>query len=394
MAVEPRTLALRKSLGRAIRRGHPWIYRDALRAPPELPDGTVVRVDASDGRPLAWGYYDARSPIAVRVLAPTRARAAPDLEAMVAERFRAALARRLAAVDRATTNAFRWVHGEADGLPGLHVDLYDDVAAVRADGAGARAFYRDLPRRLRAAAPFPLTAVVERAPRGGRREAGGDAPPRGEKVVLENRLRFAVDLAHGQKGGLFLDQRENRAFVGARAAGKSLLNLFGYTGGFSVYAAAAGARSTDTVDRARPAIAAARRNFALNGLATEAAGFHAEDAFAFLARAATAGRHWDLVVSDPPSFAPSRRALPAGLRAYTRLHAACARVVAPGGALFAASCSSHVALPAFIESVQAGARAAGRRAAIETVRGAGFDHPVMAAFPEGDYLKLAVARIE
>jgi 23S rRNA (cytosine1962-C5)-methyltransferase len=214
--------------------------------------------------------------------------------------------------------------------------------------------------------------------------------PEGEIEVRENGLKFGVDLAHGQKGGLFLDQRDNRALVRTLADGRRVLNLFGYTGGFSVYAAAGGARETVTVDVAAPAIAAARRNFARNDLPLERARFVAGDAFAFLEGAAAAGERFDLVVSDPPSFAPSRQARPAGLRAYRRLHRLAAAVTAPGGLLCAASCSSHVDRSSFLETIRDGARDAGRRFSLREMRGAAADHPVTLQFPEGDYLKLAI----
>ena len=216
-----------------------------------------------------------------------------------------------------------------------------------------------------------------------------------ELEVRENGLRFVVDLAHGQKGGLFLDQRENRAEVGARARGRRVLNLFGYTGGFSLYAAAGGAVRTDTVDLARPAVAAARQNFERNGFSVDAAvaGFHAADAFEFLARTAANGERFELVISDPPSFAKNRAGLAAALGAYRRLHQLAATVVSPGGLLFAASCSSQVGRKDFLDSVEAGARAAGRRFELEAMRGAGFDHPVIPAFPEGEYLKLAIGTV-
>src|SRR5262249_49723166 len=160
-------------------------------------------------------------------------------------------------------NAFRWVHGEADRLPGIHVDLYDDVAVVRYDGEGAPAFYGDLGARFAAAAkPLELRAVMDR--QSGARLAGRGAPAR--LAAREDGLTFEVSPGVGGKGGLFLDQRENREEVERRASGRSVLNLFGYTGAFALYAARGGAASTDTVDTARPAIAAARRNFERNGL--------------------------------------------------------------------------------------------------------------------------------
>jgi 23S rRNA (cytosine1962-C5)-methyltransferase len=393
-------VTLRKRLARAIKGGHPWIYRDALAGAPRLADGALVLVASGDARPLARGFWDARSPIAVRILSGTDDR---DVGDEVDRRIADALARRLGAIDRKETNAFRWIHGEADALPGLHVDVYGRALSLRYDGGGARAFYRDLPGRLRAAArtaSVPIDAIVERRPRG---ESGGDERalevfgtlPEGEIEIRENGLLFGADLRRGQKGGLFLDQRDNRARVRTLARGRRVLNLFGYTGGFSIYAAAGGARETTTVDVAAPAIAAAKRNFERNRLSTDGveARFAAEDAFAFLTRAAAAGERFELVISDPPSFAPSRRALPTGLRAYRRLHRLCAAVTAPGGILCAASCSSHVGQKAFVATVHEGAREAGRRAQIAAIHGAALDHPVVSQFPEGDYLKFAVVNL-
>jgi 23S rRNA (cytosine1962-C5)-methyltransferase len=389
MKLRPPTVTLQKDLARSLRQGHPWIYRDALRAPAGIADGALVAVQTKDGRPLVWGFWDATSPIAVRVLDGGRI---DDGDALVRARLETALARRLERLDRTLTNTFRWVHGEGDRLPGIHVDLYDDVATVRHDGDGARAFYARLPALLlEAGRGIGLCHVVDRAQRGAARDEGAEPA---EREVRENGVRFVVDLARGQKGGLFLDQRENRAEVGKRARGKTVLNLFGYTGGFSLYAAVGGATRTDTVDAAAPALAAARRNFERNGLDLRAAGFHVGDAFAFLEEARRRKQRWDIVISDPPSFAPSKRALVAARGAYRRLHALAAAVVAPGGLFCPASCSSHFDREEFLASVSDGVARAGRRWKLEELRRAGFDHPVLPIFPEGDYLKFAIGRMD
>lgn len=393
-------VTLHKELARSIRQGHPWIYRDAVSGP-DLPDGALVQVRSKTGDALAWGFWDARSAIAVRVLGlglppagkdphEPHARSGLPPGDLIEQRSGNALAMRLGRLDRTRTNAFRWVHGEADRLPGIHVDLYDDVAVVRYDGDGARAFYAAggglEPRLMAAAAPskVPLARVLDRDRRGDH----------GDLRVRENGLVFGVALGRGGKGGLFLDQRDNRAAVGAISRGMSVLNLFGYTGAFSVYAAAGGALRTDTVDVAAPAIQAARENFALNGLDATTSGFHAADAFEFLTEAAAAGRRWDVVISDPPSFAPNHRALPAARNAYRKLHRMAATVVAPGGLFCPASCSSHFAREDFVTSIETGVREAGRRMRLDSLTGAAFDHPVLPAFPEGDYLKFAMVRMD
>ncbi len=343
------------------------------------------------GREVAFGYWDARGPIAVRVLdlVPIE-----DRVALVRRRLKAALAMRRARLDLTATNAFRWVHGEADRLPGIHVDLYADVASVRYDGEGSRAFYADLPGLLfecaaecaaEGAETFQVRKTIDRDARA----------QHGEEIeILEHGVRFIVDVGRGQKGGLFLDQRDNRLAVAARSKGKSVLNLFGYTGGFSIHAASAGATRTDTVDIARPAVAAARRNFERNGLALDCAGLHASDAFAFLEEAVAEKKTWDIVISDPPSFAPSKNSVPSARRSYLRLHRLAAQAVKPGGLLCAASCSSHVPRDEFLALVKTGVHQAGRRFVLEAYTGAGLDHPTLPVFPEGDYLKCAFGKVQ
>lgn len=379
----------------------PWIFREALGASPDAVDGTLVLVVGKDGRPLGRGFYGRTGPIAVRMLTTDRN---DDVPALVRARLEAALTDRAPIIASGETTAFRWVHGEGDRLPGLHVDVYGPYASVLFDGAAARGFYLglglvDVMRELGSA--LALLALLERA----RRESGGaepgrvlfGEPPTGEIEVLEHGLAFGVDLLQGQKGGLFLDQRDNRARVRELARGRRVLNLFGYTGGFSLHAAAGGAAHTTTVDISAPAIEAARRNFSRNagrlGVAATDATLVAADAFEFLSQARAEGLRWDLVISDPPSFAPSEKARPAALAAYRRLHALAAAVVAPGGVLCAASCSSHVTEADFIANVRDGVRDAGRVYELREVHGSASDHPVRPEFPEGRYLKFAVGTL-
>jgi 23S rRNA (cytosine1962-C5)-methyltransferase len=374
-------VTLAKDLSRSVRRGHPWLYRQALRPSAPIAEGALVDVLDGRGRKLATGFWDATGPIAVRVLSTEPLE---DAAALVRSRLHAALAVRLAAFDLERTNAFRLVHGEGDRLPGVHVDVYGAFASVRFDGLGARAFYGALWSSLLELPGLPIETVVDR-------ERRAQSIP---TEVRENGLLFDVDLGSGQKGGLFLDQRENREEVERRAKGRRVLNLFGYTGAFSLYAARGGARSTDTVDQAKPAIAAARRNFEKNGFDLEKAGFFAADAFTFLEAAAREGRRWDLVISDPPSFAKSKSSLPSARDAYRRLHRLAASVVEKGGVFCPASCSSHVTREDFVRLVEDGVRAAGRRFRLEELRGAGIDHPSLPGFSEGDYLKLAFGVID
>lgn len=380
----------RRDVARRLRRGHPWVWADSLRElPAGLAAGAVVDVVDGAGRFVGRGLYEPGSPIAVRIFARDPAEAVDAT--LVRRRVAEAAARRDAVVDRSQTDCYRLVHGEADELPGVVVDRYADVAVARFDGAAA-ATLREAVTGAVLALPG-LGRFVERDDRRSTSPAG--AAPRGSLTVRvrENGLAFEVDVVQGQKTGLFLDQRDNRALVRSHTAGRRLLNLFAYTGGFTVAAAAGGCRSSLSVDLAAPAIAAARRNLALNGFGGARHELKAADVFDVLRDERGQGRRWDLIVVDPPSFAPRRAALEAALASYRRLNAAVLRLAEPGALVLSCSCSSHVSRRAFLEVLDAAAREARVPVARREVRGAGPDHPVTRSFPEGDYLKAVLLEV-
>jgi 23S rRNA (cytosine1962-C5)-methyltransferase len=391
-------VVLAKDLRQRIQEGHPWIYDRALaRQSLRLTPGAVVRI-AHGSHPLAAGFVDPGSPIAVRVLSLDPDDALDD--AWAATRAEQAARWRLTDPRLASLDALRVIHGENDSMPGLVIDVYRDTGVVVLDGPAAAAFW--LPRidavllgLTRAGLTIsrlwarPLPRAAEGAETPGR-ILRGDAPPT-PILIDEHGARFEVDVRAGQKTGFFLDQRHNRQLVREIGAGAEVLNLFSYTGGFSVHAALGGARRVTSVDVARPAIEAAQRNFGHSALRAADHAFVVEDAFAFLERAGARGTRWDMVIVDPPSFAPSERARPGALRAYTRLNQLALAVVAPGGWLVSASCSSHITgadLTSVLATAAAGAR---RQTRIVDTRGADRDHPVLPAFPEGNYLKALFA---
>jgi 23S rRNA (cytosine1962-C5)-methyltransferase len=391
----PKSMArvrLKKELERSLRAGHPWLYADALEPVRGVPTGSSVDVVGRDGKFLARGLYDARSPIAVRV-ATLDAEEALDAR-FVHARVASALRARRGAIDARETDAFRWLNGEGDFLPGVVIDVYASVAIVRLDGEAVRAWRGwvvDAVREL--GAGLGITHVYERS-RGGRGEPlFGGAPPVPVEI-RERGVRFAVDVLAGQKTGFFLDQRDNRHAIRPYAAGQEVANLFGYTGGFSVNAALAGAARVVTVDSASGAIEGARLNFTLNGLDPARHELACEDAFAWLERARAGGRRFGLVVTDPPSFAPSEKSLKNALAAYRDLNALALGVVAEGGVLAAASCSSHVTPDAFLGTLRDAAVKARRRLRVLDVRGQPADHPSLPAFPEGRYLKFVLCRAD
>jgi len=389
-----RVARLAKPLAQAIRAGHPWIYDRALPRLPAVAPGDVV-VIADDSGPLACAFADPGSPIRARVL-DLDPDAALD-EAWVAARIRAAADARRGDPTLAESTGLRLVHGENDFCPGLVVDLYAEVAVAVLDGAGAAAFWRprlDTVWRAIEDAGYPVAGAWLRAIRGGSGGAHGEAV-RGEVPehveISENGAHFAVDVRRGQKTGFFLDQRQNRLLVRHHAAGAEVLNLFCYTGGFSVHAALGGARRVTSVDLAAPAVAAAEDNFRRSGVASAGHQFVAADAFEYLERAAAERRRWDLVVVDPPSFAPSERTRPRALAAYERLAGQALAVTAPAGLLAFASCSSHIGEGDLLSLLASAAAAARRPLRVRHVLGAASDHPILPAFPEGRYLKFVMA---
>ncbi len=365
----------------AVRRGHPWVYQDAVDQRP--PAGTPVTLVDHKNRVVGFGLAD-EGPIAVRVLGT----GVQPLETLVADRIRRAVALRRRVVP-GQTNAFRLVNGAGDLLPGLVVDRYDRLLAMRiyaaawlphldliVDALTALDGVDTLYRRL------GVRRVDGRD--GGETVWGKQAPE--TLVVQEHGLQFLVRPGVGQKTGLFLDQRENRRRIGTMSREAEVWNLFGYNGGFSVYAAAGGARRVLTVDISGPALADARENFRLNGLDADAHHFEKADIFQWTAPGRT-----DVLVCDPPSLAHGRHSDKAARSAYRDLAARVGAWVQRDGLLATFSCTARLSSSRWEEAVRDGLRRAGRWAWLE--RGeAPPDHPVALAHSEGRYLKSGLLR--
>ena len=384
-----RDVRLRKPLERSLRSGHPWLFRDALEAF-EVPAGTPVRVTDRNGRFLAVGLAEA-GPIGVRVFSVRD-------EPVDATLFRARLARAFALRARCIpehTDAYRLLHGEGDALPGFVCDRYGSAAVLKLDGEAAPAvsqtFLSALTPLLEQHGVSSLILRTSRKQADACEVVWGPAPPR-ELLVSEHGMRLWTNLYEGQKTGLFLDHRETRYRVRQLARGLTVLNLYGYTGGFSIAAGLGGAEHVTTVDQAKPALALAERSYRDNGLSEASHTCQAADALKFLETAAKSGKRYQLVIADPPNFAPRKSAVENAQKAYEALHAAALGVLEPDGLYLAASCSSHIGRAAFEESVRRGAAHAKRVVQVLEQSGAPADHPRLLAFPEGDYLKVLLAR--
>lgn len=401
-------LILRRGREESLRRFHPWVFSGAVAEIQGRPaEGDIVAVHASDGTFLACGHYQIGS-IAVRVLSFSDEALRPDF---YERRIESALALRRAAglavhCDDAScaslTNCYRLVHGEGDNLPGLIIDYYDGVCVMQAHSVGMFRAKNRICEALRTVYGQSLKAVYDKSSGTAPFKAGLDLVDGylwraegfrdDEQVVRENGHLFYVNWTSGQKTGFFLDQRENRALVGRYAAGRNVLNLFCYTGGFSIYALAAGALHVDSVDCSGKAMSMVDRNVALNGFEPSRHTSYCEDAIEFVKKAPDG--KYDLIVVDPPAFAKHRGVLRNALRAYQRLNAAAISKVAPGGLVFTYSCSQVVDKEAFALAVFSAAASVGRRVRILDRLNQPADHAVNIYHPEGEYLKGLLLYVE
>lgn len=398
--VRKNTVRLAGDVAARVRAGHPWVYREALGPRPLAPEpGTSIDLVDPDGEFVGRALYDPDAALALRVFTRN-----PDVAIdgdLVRDRVRGALALRKRIVDLEHLGCVRMINAEADGLPGIAVERYGDYLVVQlftSAVTGLReALYDALVAEL---APKAIYEQRRHRSLGGEapRQAGadlvrGDAAPV-ELEVVEDDLAFVVDVTSPLSTGLFADLREGRRAIRQWAKGRRVLNLFSYTGAISVYAKAGGATEVCAIDVAAKAHARARKNFAASGFDPESAEHVVGDVFKVLARFVERGRNFDLVVVDPPAFASAaaRGGKPwSAMRDYSELIAAALEVTAPGGLLAAAS-STHKMSPAEFELALAdGALAARTRLQIVDRRTLPPDFPTLPGFPEGNYLKFAVA---
>lgn len=382
-------LKLQPSHHRRVRAGHPWVFSNEVAmdaAAKALPQGGVVRLVAANGEKLGLATFNAHTLIAARVLSRSSDEAID--ESFFAMRLAAAVKLR----ERLHPGGFyRLIHAEADGLPGLIVDRYGDVLVAQLNTAGMEALRPILIAALDAA--LSPRAIVLRNDSPSRQLEGlplkvemlrGPVPA--DLPVLENGCRYFADLGEGQKTGWFFDQRENRAMMAAFASGARVLDMYAYAGGFGVLAAQRGAAEVTLVDRSERGLALASHAAEVNEV-TARCRFVKGEAFMELERLAGQGARFDVVIADPPAFVKSKKDLGPGARGYRKLARLAARVVAPGGFLFIASCSHHVDIPLFAEQVARGLDDGERTGRILRSTGAAADHPVHPHLPESAYLK-------
>ncbi|GAB1362851.1 class I SAM-dependent rRNA methyltransferase [Rhodobacter sp.] len=396
-AVDRPVVRLRpKAEARAIRHGFPWVYSDELvldRRTNGLAAGTLAVLEDAERRPLGLVTVNPASKIVARMLDRDPAAAVDQAW------FQTRIARALALRARLYPGPFyRLVHAESDGLPGVVIDRFGDVAVVQPNAAWAEMLIEPL-----VAALVAVTGVATVIKNGSGRSRGLEGlaeemavvhgpVPAGPVPVQMNGAVYMADLMGGQKTGLFYDQRENHAFAARLAQGAKVLDVFTHVGGFALAALAGGAESALAVDASAPALALAEAGAKASGFAglTTRQG----DAFAVLEALGTEGARFDLVICDPPAFAPAKPALEAGLRAYERIARLAAPLVAAGGYLVLCSCSHAADLSAFRNASARGIGRGGRRGQILHTGFAGADHPVLPQLAESSYLKALTFRLD
>jgi 23S rRNA (cytosine1962-C5)-methyltransferase len=387
---------LKPGKDQSLRRFHPWVFSGAIKQiTGSVNEGDVVEVTDVDGEFLGFGHYQIGS-IAVRILSFKPG--VPDLD-FWCQKLGAAWQMRQAIglADSTTTNAFRMVHGEGDNLPGLIIDLYADTAVVQMHSVGMYLQRELIIEALRKVLGNRLTAIFEKS-EGTLPFKAGLNPQNGyvwgksnSHVALENGLLFNVDWEKGQKTGFFVDQRDNRALIEHYSAGRLVLNMFCYTGGFSFYAMRGGAKLVHSVDSSERAVELTKANVELNFPSDSRHEAFAVDAFKYLDKIKD---QYDLIILDPPAFAKHHNVLNNALQGYRRLNAKAFEQIKPGGILFTFSCSQVVTKEVFRTTVFSAAAKAGRNVRILNQLTQPADHPVNIYHPEGEYLKGLVLYVE
>ncbi|TSA15324.1 MAG: methyltransferase domain-containing protein [Betaproteobacteria bacterium] len=385
-------LTLKPGREKSLERRHPWIFSGAVaRVQGDPETGDTVAVRSGGGEFLAWAAFSPVSQIRARVWSWLEAE--PVDGALLRARLRQALAARAALLSAKDSDALRLVHGESDGLPGVIVDRYGEVVVLQLLSAGAERWRSELADALReltgCACVYERSDADVRVLEGLTARSGAlhGALPAAGVQLREHGLVYGVDVAGGHKTGFYLDQRDNRRRIGELSQGREVLNCFCYTGGFTLNALAGGAASVLSIDSSADALAQAEDNLRRNGLDAAPAEWQDADVFKQLRVLRDQGRSFDLIVLDPPKFAPTAAFAEKAARGYKDINLLALKLLRPGGLLASFSCSGGISAELFQKILAGAALDAGVDASIVGHFAAAADHPVLLSFPEGDYLK-------
>lgn len=391
-----KAIYLKRGKDESLKRFHPWVFSGAIHhTEGDLQEGDIVKVYTAEGSFIALGHWQIGS-IAVRVLSFEDR---PVDAAFWEERLKVAYQARVAIGVAANpdNNTYRLVHGEGDNLPGLVIDMYGETAVMQAHSVGMHVDRLQIADALKNVMGDSLKSIFYKSETtlpfkaGLGQENGFLYGCAKEDVAIENGLKFHIDWLKGQKTGFFVDQRDNRSLLERYSKGRSVLNMFCYTGGFSVYSMRGGAKLVHSVDSSAKAVDLVNANIELNFPGDQRHEAYAADAFKFLEEM---GDQYDLVILDPPAFAKHREALPRALKGYTKINQKAFEKIQPGGILFTFSCSQAVSKDEFRRAVFTAAAIAKRKVRILHQLHQPADHPVNIYHPEGEYLKGLVLYVE
>ena len=390
---KPQRLKLTRDITKHIKRGNPWVFSDAVDKI-KAPEGSYTILSSHKNEIIAHGFYSPNINLAFRVL-NLGDKKFNDLE--VEKRLHRAMANKKHLLT-GENKCFRFLNGEGDELPGVVADFYDGIIVLKLDGTASENFWvkEAFAAFFMEQKEIPVKCVYFK--RKNREEEkgmilAGECDNLTDLEFLEHGVKFRTNIIDAAKTGFFLDQRENRNFIRSISKDKTLLNLFGYTGGFSVYAGLGGASKVTTVDIAPNAIKGAEINWDINHLSPEKHEGICIDAFEFVADAQKQKKMWDIVITDPPSFAPNQKAVDSAKDAYTKVFADSLKLVKDGGFFAASSCSGHISFEVFLEIVQEALSKSRRRGKVLLIKGQPEDHPFPFALPEMRYLKFVYLQV-
>lgn len=392
------TIDLKRDVTKHLKQGHRWIFANCFEEGRAYKSG--IHLLSFKGEALALGIWQGDTQLRFRVLVLAeepifrKNNVKRTLELYFETQWRKALEIRKS-FDLTVTNSFRLINGEGDGLPGLIVDIYNDTAVLKHDHAIMEKTWNASAIAEKIQAAFPQITCVYLKRRNDAEEKGVNIVGKlaAEVQFLENGVLFSSNIRDAAKTGFFLDQRDNRKLIQRFSSGKTVLNMFSYTGGFSVFAAQGGATHVTSVDIAKVAILAVNKNFEINGLKTAHQDV-ATDAFEYLEQLNVEKKKYDIVITDPPSFAPNEKSVEQAKNAYTKVFSNSIKLVNPEGFFAASSCSSHISSKEFMEICQESFSRARKKATLVYFGGQPVDHPYPMAMEELRYLKFALFRLD
>lgn len=391
-------VSLTRDVLKHLKRGHRWIYANGIEDTKSKASGLRALIYKKEL--VGFGVLQADTQLRFRIFCLSdepyfRKNSAIRTFDLWGERQWKNAVKIRQSIDLERTNSFRLFNGEGDGVPGLVIDIYNQVAVIKHDHPIMESVWNSQVIAERLVKEFPQIQCVYLKRRNDEEEKGvaliGQLPE--ETVFKENEILFSANIRDAAKTGFFLDQRDNRDLIRTFAKDLTVLNLFSYTGGFSLFAAAGGAREVTSVDIAKVAIENVKRNFEINQLKTPHHDI-ATDAFEFVEKEISLKHKYDLVITDPPSFAPNEKSVPQATAAYIKIFASSIRLVRENGLFVASSCSSHISTEDFLEITREAFSKAGKRGTLVQMGGQPVDHPFPLAMPELRYLKFALFRLD